>query len=127
MNKAIKFAAILNSIALLIIAFMLLLFWLASAHINFKDYHQLKILFEVGVFAVGSILLLIKRNRLDKFNWSLFLALVLIVVSFPDLYFEVRSVDFSKESPPLILILLALVFIASLTFLIDQVRKLKGI
>src|SRR5690606_13843696 len=127
MHKSLNIVAIFNSISLLIIALMLLLFWLASAHVNFKDYSQLKYLFEIVIFIVGAILLLAKRKKLNEFDWVLFLSLILIEASFLDLYFETRSVDYSQDSPFIIFFAVILIFGINLTLLVAQARKLIGI
>lgn len=123
MNKFLNIAAIFNSIGLFIFGLILFLFLMASTHVNLQDYAQLKYILEVVVFVFGSILLLVKRNHLEKFNWVLFSILLLIVASFFDLYFEVLTVDYSKDVPLVILLLLCLILIINLMLLIFQIRK----
>lgn len=115
----------LHAVALLFIFLYLLFLFLASGHrINFEDFTQLKLLFEIFIFfSAGVTLFFGKRNNYFR-NTLIIILLILVQISFVDFYLEISDVEYGGEKP-VISFMLLFIFFASNLFLIYSQIKLK--
>ena len=103
----------INSILHLLISIDLLFLFLVSGHqLNFNDFAQLRLLFEVAIFFIAGLLLQFKYRTLSN-RLSFFTLIIIVIVQFSivDLIIETMRVDFQNDSTLiLVLILYSTVF-----------------
>ncbi len=124
MDRHLKKIVLINTACLMVIALIMMLMWFASGHFNLSDSSQQKLLIEITVFMLGSIVLFLRRMNLHRFDWLTVIMLLLIIAAFFYVYMEIRSVDFESGIPTLLIVFLFIIFCGNLYLLLSQFKKL---
>ena len=113
----------IHAVFLLLLSLYLLFLFLASGHrLNFKDFAQIKLLFEILVFLIASIALFFRKRNFLFGNTVLIILLILVQLSFIDFYIEISDVEYGDEKPIIILMLLFIIFVSNLFLIYSQIK-----
>lgn len=126
MRAAIVISARVQAVFLFMMSAYLLLLLLASGHkVDFGDYKQLRLIFELFIFGVAAFFLLVKIKKAINFSSSFMVCLLGVVqLSLIDILIEISAVEYG-ESKPFFLLLLFLVIFFNNAFLIYSQVKIR--
>jgi len=117
--------ALLNfhAVLLLLISVALLFLFLASGHsFNFEDSSQMRMFFQIILFAVVAIALFLKKRNYWFGKIPLFVLLILVQLSLIDFYIQASENEYENTTSILGLGLLGLFFVSNL-FVIYSLMK----
>ena len=120
------FLTIVQAIILLLLAVFFLFLFLASGHeVNLKDYAQGKLIIEIFLFAVTSVVLFSKIR--DSFFWSIFLIILMLLVqlAFVDICIELLKVKYENGKEIMLLSFGSIVFINNIYLIYLKIKAIN--
>lgn len=113
----------IHAVFLLLMSFYLLFLFLASGHrLNFEDFPQIKLLFEIVIFLTTAVALFFRKRNFLFGNVMLIVLLILVQLSFIDFYVEISVVEYGDEKPVLFFLLFFLLFASNLFLIYSQIK-----
>jgi len=112
-----------HAIGLLLLSLYFLFLFLVSGHrLNFKDIAQVKLLLEVVIYFLTAVALFFRRRNFLFGDVVLIVLLVLVQVSFIDIYIEISDVDYIDGSLVILYLILFVLFVSNLFLIYSQIK-----